>query len=54
MLSLWLEIIAIFSPEIVIETASVARKLNTMVEGCYGVRQLMFKCVYDGDKGISF
>ena len=41
------------SPEIVIETAITAQKFNTMIEGCYRVRQLMFKCVWDRDKGIS-
>ena len=51
MLSLWLEIIAFFLEGIVNETALIAQKLHTMIEGCYRVPLLMFKSVCD--KGIS-
>ena len=37
------------SPEITL----AAQKLNTMIEGCYRVRQLIFKSVSDRDEGIS-
>ena len=40
-------------PEIVIETALTAQKLNTITEGCYRVRPLMFESVCDRKIGIS-